>query len=126
MFKVIWLMKRKEGMTHQQFRDHFENSHAPLAKKYIGHMFTEYRRNYPDFAMFGGDPRDPAGGFGPGEWEYDLISEWIMPDEAAFNEINRLFAEPEISQIFLEDENKFLDRKHMVMIKVTTAETDLG
>lgn len=47
MYKVMWLMKRKAHLTHEEFREHFERSHAPMAQKFAGHLFAEYRRNYP-------------------------------------------------------------------------------
>jgi hypothetical protein len=36
MVKVIFLLKRKAGLTPQQFRAHYESSHVKLAQKYIG------------------------------------------------------------------------------------------
>lgn len=122
MFKVVWLLKRKEGMTHAEFREHFENSHAPIARKHIAHLFSEYRRNYPNETWSGGDPRKAGSNFGPKEWEYDCISEWIFPNEDAFNELNRIMAEPAVSQEFFEDEEKFLDRDGFVMIKCEVVE----
>jgi len=116
MYKVIWFIKRKQGMTHEAFRKHFEESHVKLAEKYIGHLFSEYRRNYVTTAFDGGDPREPDGGFAPREWDFDLISEWCFADEAAFMELNRVMADPEITRLFKEDEDKFADRKSMTMI----------
>src|SRR3982074_2903866 len=48
--KVIFFLKRKAGLTPQQFRTHYENSHVKLAQKYIGHLVVAYKRNYPQFA----------------------------------------------------------------------------
>ncbi len=119
MYRVIWLMKRRRDLTHEAFREHFERSHAPLALKHVGHLFADYRRMYPDEARFGGDPRREGSGFGPGEWQWDLISEWTMPDEAAFDEIMRIMAEPAIMREFEEDEDRFIDREATVMIRCT-------
>ncbi len=57
MYKIIHLIKRKSHLTHDQFRKHFERSHAAMAIKYCGHLFSEYRRNYVDQAFGGGDSR---------------------------------------------------------------------
>ena len=46
MYKVMWLLKRKAGISHAQFREHYENSHVRLAHKYIGHLMLDYKRNY--------------------------------------------------------------------------------
>jgi hypothetical protein len=126
MFKVIWLLKRKPGISRQQFREHFERTHVPLAHKYLGHLFAEYRRSYPTETFSGGDPRQEGGGFGPVEWEHDCISEWVMHDEAAFNELNRIMADPVIGKAFRDDEENFLDRKGFVMIKCDEVNTGTG
>ena len=41
MYKVIHLVKRKSHLTHEQFREHFERSHAAMALKFCGHLFSE-------------------------------------------------------------------------------------
>src|SRR5579864_4051951 len=106
MYKVIHLVKRKSHLTHEQFREHFERSHAAMALKFCGHLFSEYRRNYVNVVLGGGDPRVEGSGFGEMEFDWDLLSEWIMPDEESFNEVQRLMVEsPEMQRLFLEDED---------------------
>ena len=74
MFKVIWLLRRKPGITMDQFRNHYENSHARLAQKYFGDLMLSYKRNYKTETWGGGVPTakssDDAkgGGFGPIDW----------------------------------------------------------
>mgnify|MGYP000125412860 CR=1 FL=1 len=36
MYKIMWLLKRKPGTTHEHFRQHYESSHAVLGQKYFG------------------------------------------------------------------------------------------
>jgi hypothetical protein len=120
MYKVIHLVKRKSHLTHEQFRDHFERSHAAMAVKFCGHLFSEYRRNYVNIVLGGGDPRVEGSGFGPMEFDWDLLSEWIMPDEQSFNEVQRLMVEsPEMQRLFLEDEDRFIDRQNIMMLPCT-------
>ena len=69
MYKVLHFIKRKPHMTHAQFRDHFERSHAAMALKFCGHLFSEYRRNYVDLAWFGGDSRVEGSGYREQDWE---------------------------------------------------------
>jgi hypothetical protein len=129
MYKVIWLLKRKEGITLEQFRAHYENSHSVLGKKYLGHLLLEYRRNYNAGTMGGDVPTAESGGggaFGPVDFEYDCIVEWVMPSEEAFEEIMRIFADPEIGQIFYEDEEHFLDRKSVLLFKCDVSDTGTG
>jgi EthD domain len=129
MFKVLWLLRRKPGITHEQFRDHYENSHAILGQKYLGHLMVDYKRNYRTATAGGGVPTDPKGSAlasHSGEWEYDCVTEWVMPNEAAFDEIMRLFADPVIGKVFHDDEENFLDRNSVFLIKCDTRDTGTG
>ena len=126
MFKVMWLMKRKKELTHEQFREHFERSHAPMALKYCGHLFAEYRRNYMSEVWSGGDPRKEGSGYAAREWDWDMISEWIAHDEAAFNEILRIMETPHIRKEFEDDEDRFIDRTATVMVPCVVADTGVG
>jgi len=132
MFKVIWLLRRKPGITMDQFRNHYENSHARLAQKYFGDLMLSYKRNYKTETWGGGVPTakssDDAkgGGFGPIDWEYDCIVEWVMPDEAAFEQINRIFADPAIGKEFNDDEEHFLDRGSVMLFKCDMADSGTG
>ena len=123
MYKVLWLLKRKEGISHEEFRDHFEREHAPLALRHIGHLFVEYRRNYVDqaFGRLGVDDKGESI-YGPMEWDWDLISEWILPDEATYDEIRKIMTGDVIRQ-FHELEEKFLDRPAQVMLRCSVADT---
>ena len=46
MYKIMWLLKRKPGTTHEHFRHHYETSHSVLGQKYFGHLILSYQRNY--------------------------------------------------------------------------------
>jgi EthD domain len=127
MYKVLWLLKRKPGISLSQFRDHYENSHAILGQRYLGHLLVEYKRNYKVEVWGGGVPTEPGEpSFGPREWEYDCVTEWVMPDEEAFNEIMRIFADPVIGKFFHDDEENFLDRGSVVLIKCDGRDTGTG
>lgn len=115
MYKVINLVKRQSHLTHEQFRDHFERSHAAMAIKFCGHLFSEYRRNYVNIVLAGGDPRQDGSGFGEMEWEWDLLSEWIMPSEEHWMKIQGIMESPGIKRLFQEDEDRFIDRTKIVM-----------
>jgi hypothetical protein len=123
MYKVFHFVKRKPHLTHEQFRVHFERSHAAMALKFCGPLFTAYRRNYVNKVLAGGDPRQEGSGFGEREFEWDLISEWVMPDEAAFHEITRIMESPGIKELFHADEDRFIDRQAIVMAPVSVCDT---
>jgi hypothetical protein len=114
MYKIIHLIKRKSHLTHEQFREHFERSHAAMAIKYCGHLFSEYRRNYVNQVFGGGDSRQEGSGYGPMAWNWDLLSEWILASEENLHEIYRIMESPGIRRLFLEDEDRIIDRKATV------------
>ncbi|MCX7864722.1 MAG: EthD domain-containing protein, partial [Novosphingobium sp.] len=58
--------------------------------------------------------------------DYDCIAEWVMRDEAAFEEAMRIMAEPEILKIFLEDETHFLDSAATRLLRCDTADSGTG
>jgi hypothetical protein len=122
--KVMFFLKRKVGLTPQQFRDHYESSHVKLAQKYIGHLIVGYRRNYPQFATL--NPSNVPAGSQPAPYDigYDCITELWVKDEAALAEIGRIFSDPVTKPILAADELKFLQRDATVMI--VSEEVDTG
>ena len=105
--KAIVLLKRRPDLTHQQFRDHYEGVHSKLAEKYLGHLFLEYRRNYPQHLNSGEEgAKIPNFAKSP----YDSLTEMRFPDRAAWDEAQRIMSDPVIGKIFSEDEERFMDR----------------
>ena len=122
MYKVFHLIKRKPHYTHEQFREHFERSHAPMALKFCGHLFREYRRNYVG-TVFGGDDSRKAGKcYGPMEWDWDLISEWIVDSEEDLHKIFAIMESSEYRDYFEQDEDRFIDHTMNVMIPCTVSD----
>ena len=128
---MLMFIKRKDCWTHEQFRREFERTHAAMAKKFCGHLFLEYRRNYVDQVYTGGDSREEGyadavlagaemdqreSGFGAREWDWDLISEWILPSEWHYQQVIRIMEMPGVAELFEEDEDRLFDRKSIVMV----------
>jgi hypothetical protein len=78
MIKVIYLLKRLPHLTHAQFREHYENSHVKMAQKYLGHLMISYERNYCTQVRSA-----RSLGRKPAAFDYDVITEWILPNEEA-------------------------------------------
>jgi hypothetical protein len=104
------MVKRKSHLTHEQFREHFERSHAAMAMKFCGHLFSRYRRIYVNQVFGGGDSRVEGSGYGPMESGWDLLSEWVLPTEENLRKIYRIMETPGIQHLFREDEDRFIDR----------------
>ena len=113
--KILWMLKRKPGITPAQFREHYERSHAAIARKHVGHLLLSYTRNYQTEA-WGGTATDPAG-FRLRPFDYDCITELVVADEAAFEEMGRIFGAPAASAELIADEHQFLDRDATVMLR---------
>jgi hypothetical protein len=124
MYKVLHFVKRKPHLTHEQFKTHFERSHAAMAIKFCGHLYSEYRRNYIETAHFGGDSRQEGSGYKQQEWGWDLISEWVLPNEEALNEIYAMMQDPQYDDLFHADEDRFIDRT--ATVTVTLDIRDIG
>ena len=118
MYKIMWLLKRKPGTTHEHFRNHYETSHSVLGQKYFGHLIQSYQRNYNMArAKDGGNERAS---------DYDCVTIWEMPDAEAVDEIYRIMGNPEIGKIFLDDEARFLDSSATRLVRCDTMDTGSG
>lgn len=123
MIKIIYFLKRKPDITHEEFRAHYEGSHVLLAKKYVGHLLDDYVRNYPTFALLNPSNIPPGTTPEPYDIGYDCITEMHVPDQASVEEMTRIFNDPDINPILAEDELRFLDRGKTVMITVEVVNT---
>lgn len=114
MIKIIFMLKRKPGMSVEAFRDHYENVHSHLARKYIGHLLVSYTRNFVDIA--GGHQEDAITGVSNAAGEADdcdVITEMVLKSEEDLAEMERINNLPELAPIFAADEERFLDRSKL-------------
>jgi hypothetical protein len=124
MVKVAWLLRRKPGISFEQFRAHYEGSHAVLGQRHFGHLITRYTRNYNLRPAPAGDDSDPIARIKAAkQWDYDCITEWEMPGAAALDAVFALLLDPEIGRIFYEDEEHFLDRAAVRLVRCEVHET---
>jgi len=107
MIKSMMLIKRKPGLSREEFIQHYEEMHAPLALKHFP-TFKRYVRNYviplPDTEELG----------------FDCITEiWFDNIEGAMAVTEALGDyKTKIGRIFLNDEEKFMDRGRRVSFLV--------
>ena len=119
MYKIMWLLRRKPGISLEQFRHHYETTHSVLGQKYLGHLIESYVRNYDLANAEGAEPAARTSGF-------DCITEWVLPDEGAMDEIMRILHDPVIGKLFHEDEEHFLDRNSVTLVRCDSRDTGSG
>lgn len=108
--KMIVLLKKKEGMSFEAFRHHYEHVHVPLCAEWIGHLIQDYRRFYPNNLnnLYHGRADEAEGRHGG--TPYDAIAVYTVKDEADFQELVRIGRDPEFQRLISEDEERFCDR----------------
>jgi hypothetical protein len=115
---VVVLLKRREGMSEEDFRDYYENSHSVLARSIIPGLMR-YTRNYVvrdtvSLARQIGDAPPPA---------FDVITELVFADESAYSEFRRSFSDPATVALIARDEAKLFDPTFMQSFIVEPAES---
>lgn len=102
MIKLIALLKKKPGMSREDFIAYYEMRHAPLALQLTA-MGHDYRRNYPRTVRVEGRETDAAP-------EYDVITEVWFEDRRAYETFAASMREPDVRAQIVADEERFLDR----------------
>lgn len=118
MFKAIFLLKRKPGMTFEDFKSYYETTHARLGERVLPSAERYFRRYLMPFP-------EPEGGVRP-ETAYDVITEIWFKDRATFEAAVAALGEPEIQREIVEDEERLMDRSKIHLFTVEEWESDLG
>ena len=105
--KKIVMVRRKRGLTPEQFRQGYETSHSRIAVRLFGHLWLSYRRNYLTLGhSFSGGGETQV----PDDVGFDAVSEFVLRDAAAEAEMSRIAAEN--WDMIKEDEAKWFDQAH--------------
>ena len=119
--KMMVMVKRKQGLSAEAFRNGYENGHSRLAVRLFGHLWTEYRRSY---LGSGNSFSGYLAGAGEADAGYDAISEIVFRDAAGVEEMLRIATEhyDEIRT----DELRWFDRANCWMLTCDTVEEELS
>ena len=112
MTQLIMFMKRKDGISFDRFKEHYENVHIPLVARWVEHLMIDFKRYYPkDYInlYIGRDDADQSP-VDDGGVDYDAISIYTIKDEEALEELLRIAGNPEFTRAVTADEANFADR----------------
>jgi hypothetical protein len=126
--KLVLLLKRKPGLSREEFRDAYETRHRRLGMEKVGHLLLEYRRNYlGPGSTFAAAAPVATDGQPLAEVPYDVVTEMVFRDMAALEECNRIVGEPATRKMFSEDEETLFDRaSSWTIVTEETLEEDLA
>lgn len=103
MIKIISLVKRKAGMSFQEFKNYYEDTHSKLGERFLPPYCVKYLRRYVVESV-----HHHTGGETP-EVDHDCIVEMWFPDEEALAAFRASVADPELVKLIRQDEDRFVD-----------------
>ena len=111
MIKTVAFIKRKAGVSREEFARHYEEVHAPLALKTLPN-FKKYVRNHIVMAFSGEEP------------DFDCISEFWFDSIEAAQEVQEVVAS-DAGKPIRDDELTFMDTSYRVAFLVDEKISDL-
>ncbi len=107
MVKAIVLLKRNPALSPEQFRQHYEEVHAPLGRRLFPFM-RKYVRRYVTAAPFSPAGREP---------EFDCITEEWFDGLEAFQTMLEIYRS-EAGRPLREDEKEIFDMTRLQYLLV--------
>lgn len=117
IYKLLIFLKRRNGMSLDAFRDHYEDVHARLSLKYSGGGLRRYVRRYVE-------PLPQPLGRESGELHFDVVTELWFDDRAAFENAVKFASRGVLPPEILADEERLFDRSKSRYATVVECETD--
>lgn len=112
-FQLLMIGRRRQDITPEQYRDHYENVHIPLMKNLTGDTFpVSHVRHYvkrtedPNGSADLPFPADVLMGT-QADFEFDAVAILTWRDKAHFDSNWAFFEDEEFGKIISEDEAKF-------------------
>lgn len=117
MFKILLFMKRRPGMSVEDFRSYYESRHVPLCLKYTQGVARYVRRFL--------DPQIHAETGKNDEMPYDVITELWFDDRAIWEASVAHISTTIMPDEVVADELNVFDRPTMRMATVVECETPM-
>jgi hypothetical protein len=116
VYKVIAFLKRRRGMTREEFITHYESIHAPWGTNYQKGKMGKTGRYFRRYLIPHNHP------FGDGshsnESDYDVVTEHWCDSREQYESTMGQFRAPDLASWALEDELRLFDRsktRHFVV-----------
>ena len=117
MFKTICMLKRRAGMSFDDFKDYYETHHRRFGDEALP-ASARFMRRYLHPV-----PNPMTGEIA--ELDYDVITETWFESRADWEAAMAIFAEPAMAAEIAEDEEKLFDRSKICFSTVEECESDL-
>jgi uncharacterized protein (TIGR02118 family) len=109
MIKLIFMLKRRPGMSRGEFVEYYESTHARLGERYVPNAKRYVRRYlHPLAEPFTGAVKEP---------DYDVMTELWFDNQAEMDKAMARLGEPDVLAEITRDEEKLFDRpRHRLYI----------
>ena len=125
MFKVVGLLKRRPGLTREQFIAHYESIHAPWGTQYQKGKMGKEGRYFRRYLIPHAHPLDAGSSIR--EPEYDVITEHWCDSRAQYESTMGQFRAPDLASWATDDELLLFDRtKSLHFIVEQELESDIS
>jgi uncharacterized protein (TIGR02118 family) len=115
VIKLIVLIKRREDLTIEEFRDYYENRHAPLFQRTISREVRDAVKLYVQNHAVPMEQRTNP--------PYDCVTEFGFDDTAGLTLWTQWYRGEE-GKVLRDDEENFMDLRRRLVI--LTTEHDIG
>ena len=105
MIRFVMTMRKKPGLSTDEFRRYYESHHRLLGEKHLKGFASRYVRRFLDPL--------PARRGCEDEPVYDVLLEIWYPDLATYEACSLHLSQPEIAREIAEDEARLFDRSSM-------------
>jgi hypothetical protein len=113
MIKFVALLKRREGMSYEDFKDYYKSNHSQLRSTIPDLPKSSCVKTERKFLKRTDHPIDNATA-GNAACVYDAILEKSYESMADLHEDMGNLGHEDVWPIYLEDENKLFDRRYSV------------
>jgi hypothetical protein len=119
MFKVLGMLKRKPGISRQEFVDYYESTHSKIGENYLRGLAVKYLRKYLDTVPH------PLTGEVP-EAYYDVVLEMWFENRAGWDATVEILSQPDAAKMLDDDARRFVDTTRRALFTVDERVSDLG